>query len=444
MHWKLKVIILMLGVICNCSDVKTLSLEEKYLQGIDLLWSKEFEGRMVNIAVAKKSGNVAIASILKDTTAEIYYYEPDGRLLWKLDRTNTLLKTVYYVILRVADDGNIVMVNWYGNYEFGETHIYDRHKNLLYKFSSSYEFGELSLSPSGNYMIVPDVDGIRTNTGERALLPDSIHWNYNSLCRFLQYDEVAIFRQRNLGKEELKRYESEMAIFDSKIREEQDINKQRELIDEASNLYIQFKTVTKRHEFCVISLPLQEVKFALPVSIDNPYEKWYYQMLLKDDKNYVIFSPSTSAPQSIMKINEKGEKKWEIKDLRLGHYDCWLPHKLDWINDSLIVWYNRNLLLIDTKNGKILDSLNFSPVNNHKSIYSVFYHNSRLFLTTRDNKTRIARVRKNRKLIDETVANGTVFGYSDCPVIAIYHDGETTHIPLKDGKFILNVFKKRE
>lgn len=452
MYKKFSILIVILGVLISLSVVESQQLINKYFYDVTPWWQKEFEGSLYDISIAKKSGHIVISTILKDTTAVIYYFEPNGNLIWKIDRTDTKVKTTYQIGAKVADSGNTIMVTWFHGWECYETHIYNKDKNLLYECYSEYM--EHSLSPSGNYMKLPETK-IITNIGNKVVFPDSITWDYSSLPFFLQGDEIAIIRQRKPSKEEKEKYEKEREILDSMIIEEQDLKKQNELIDKAVNLNIQFETIFNRREFVVVSLPSQKVKFSLPLSQSKPYEKWYYKMLLRDNSNYILFRSSSSfAPQAVIKVDHTGRAIWEIRNLKLRGKDWIGPNEMDWINDSLIVWGHGKIWLIDIKNGKILDSLDQIRARGVTWVRSVFSYGRYVFIPCIQKiderlfkrRTFIVEISKDITFNEKGSDDGWLIGYSDSPVfvVSFSKDEVKKGVKWQGSSFIVSVYKRQQ
>ncbi|MBA7521044.1 hypothetical protein ES705_13144 [subsurface metagenome] len=128
-----------------------------------LRWTRTFEGRMTDCAIAEKSGHVVIGGS-KDWQGFVYLLGHDGQLLWKKESSiNSDIKKCGMVWVDISNNGRTIGVNWSGDWESIERQVYDINGERL--FDKLGSLGPLiDISPEGGGYI--NLGVVLTRQGE--------------------------------------------------------------------------------------------------------------------------------------------------------------------------------------------------------------------------------------------------------------------------------------
>ncbi len=139
-----------------------------------LVWTRTFEGRMTDCAIAEKSGHVVIGGAKdwqgKDWQGFVYLFGPDGQLLWKKESSiNSDIKKCGAVIVDISDNGRTIGMMWCGDFERQNIQGYDISGERTLDFCGGAEIGShITISPQGRYI---DCDwGLYARDGEKIEL----------------------------------------------------------------------------------------------------------------------------------------------------------------------------------------------------------------------------------------------------------------------------------
>ncbi len=233
--------------------VGKLPLAQELFPDAEILWSREFKGRMLDFRAAKVSGHIAVATV-NDETKEgtVYYFTPDGELLWKLNnKKDTRLNTIYQMGMRLSDNGETVLIQWSGDYESAENQVYSKNGELLY---SDTEIGVCyQVSPEGGYLYKAfgkyvGSRWLRSRDGKSLEIEKNLQLNLpldiRPIFHILSDDEVAVtlkkwtgweYRQRKIR---LIRATVHKTLSDKEIRDSLAALWEERQIDEKSYLGI--------------------------------------------------------------------------------------------------------------------------------------------------------------------------------------------------------------
>ncbi len=214
--------------------VGILPLAQELFPDAEILWGREFKGRMLDFKIARESGHVAIATVDDDTKkGTIYYFTSDGELLWEKDNlVSTDLKTIYDCGIEIADDGSKIMVHWAGDYESVQIQIYDTEGELFFDYPRSAEMMIVPqfLSPDGQYFF--EGKWYRTPTvpvKAREYLEEPVdfselshfqkgkgQWRFNQVF-FLSDNEVCIVADKLVPERESQKIKEEFIATIGKV-----------------------------------------------------------------------------------------------------------------------------------------------------------------------------------------------------------------------------------
>ena len=144
------------SLVCGVSSMplgERATLAEKEFPDVPILWSRTFQGKLSDIAMAAKAGHLGLSTIRADGQETVYYFDPSGKLLWKIteeEKKDWGVKKVGKV--RVSDNGETIAIHWATCFECYQIHIYDKSGALLSSTKGSME-GSYRLSPDGRYLI---------------------------------------------------------------------------------------------------------------------------------------------------------------------------------------------------------------------------------------------------------------------------------------------------
>ena len=143
-------------LVCGVSSMplgERVTLAEKEFPDVPILWSKTFQGKLSDVAMAAEAGHLGLSTIREDGQETVYYLDPSGKLLWKITEKEKKDWGVKKVIkIRVSDNGETIAIHWIVGYEQYRIHIYDKSGALLSNTKGSME-GSYRLSPDGRYLI---------------------------------------------------------------------------------------------------------------------------------------------------------------------------------------------------------------------------------------------------------------------------------------------------
>jgi len=128
-------------------------LAKELLPDDKLIWTRTFEGRMTDCAIAEKSGHVVIGGA-KDWQGFVYLFGPDGQLLWKKESSiNSDIKKCGAVVVDISNNGRTIGVVWFGDYEDANTQVYDVSGERTLDLHAGAEIGShVTVSPGGGYV----------------------------------------------------------------------------------------------------------------------------------------------------------------------------------------------------------------------------------------------------------------------------------------------------
>ena len=134
------------------NTVEKLSLAEKLFPDAELIWSKTFEGKIIDFDIAEKSGHVILGAI-KDRKGYVYFFSPDGKLLWtKENAEHSEIKKCAGIRVSVSDSAETIGIFWWGDYEYEEVQVYDISGEKLYAYDHGMSGSGVEISPGGGYV----------------------------------------------------------------------------------------------------------------------------------------------------------------------------------------------------------------------------------------------------------------------------------------------------
>ena len=258
-------------------DAGKLPLAEKLFPETELIWGKEFEGRMTDFVIAKNSGNVGIAIVSdEDKQGYVYYFMPGGKLLWNLSsQRDTKFNKVYGINLSISNDGKILLVSWGSGKESSEKQVYDERKNLLFK---KYERGMCTqpygVSAGGKYIF--GCGRIRSINGEVIEIhhPDSKNWYYTR-PKLISDNEIFVLEKEALGVKKIN--ENDLLLISlvqrKLLKKNMDVQVKRE-IEEILNLMMTTRLKAERlRRFLRKELTREDLSPEVKSNIKNIFEE---------------------------------------------------------------------------------------------------------------------------------------------------------------------------
>lgn len=444
-----------------------LLLAEKYFPDAEIVFARTFRGRLTDLAIASKSGNVAIASVLDNGEGYVYYYDSSGRLLWWFSNANTSFEKIWEIQLLVSDQGNTVMVNWIdGNdCENYETQVYDQDGLLLYKYKYSSEIPGMDLSPSGNYICLGGMRGILTQTGNpvRIALPDTNIWASPGYFEFLPGDEITCINVKKREKEptakEIEEYHRRSREMVDKIRGEEWKKLSKEEQQRIESEWVQFSKQfwgePRETQFSIISIPDNKIRFTIDIGRGS-----MARVIQKEEDYYLIGIFNKDFGSYLCKYDTSGNLIWRRSiENRLHPQGIFTFNKVEEINENeILILYTEGYSMIwflDKKAGEVLKRIKLGTKIASKSL---FYFDDVLMLSGRKvggedpwevwkyiNQTLVWKLDNLEDLQYETLEQAMIFGSSDSRVAVVYESDNEIQTPqgpsCKD--FRINILQRK-
>lgn len=347
-------------------------LAKKYFQDAELIWSKTFEGKMIDFEIAKKSGHVVIAT-WKEMKAYVHSFTIDGELLWEKNSIeHSMFHEGYATRLSISDSAETTGILWLGGYESIETQVYDINGKLI----SSHKYGaSLEVSPKGGYI---DISHLYKKTGERIVLREILKG----------FPIEKLKRKRGYGYKNIKKYA---------------------LVSE-NEIGVLFDNILHFYSFPEGDLKWQSKELGSRYGKIIPLER--HILVIREKKLYCF--------------SKDGRLKWE-KGLRFNYVTLSSNKKY------LAIHTGWSILVLDIKTGEA--KLQSSKLKSQFGVFSLLYLNNRIFLSGGAGSlikdvhkgywTFILQFDDNWNIIDESYERGLVLGTSTSPVIVVYESDAT-------------------
>jgi len=376
---------------------RKLSLSQKLFPNAELVWSREFEGKMLDFTVAKKSGHVVIGAV-KDLKGWVYLFSPNGELLWvKESLKHSEIKKCAGIKVSISDSAETVGILWWGDYETEEEQVYDNSGEKLYSCKHGMGGPGIEISPGGGYM---EATRLMDKTGKEILLREILKDIPIEKLRY-KSKRPHIIRKADgtYSQEYIQRYkkihnfefisESEIAVF----------------LDSVVYFY---------------SFPEGELKWEskkLELGISRKITPVGQHILLSGGRKVYCF-------------DKDGKLLWETDLHRNLYY-----HTVSTSTDMkyIVIHISREILLIDSKTGEI--KLSIPELKSQVGVKKLFCLAEKVFLSGYTGSyvkdaykgywTYILHFDKNWNIIDESWEKGLVLGNSDSPVIGVYESDAT-------------------
>ncbi|MCK4527159.1 hypothetical protein KAW18_07285 [candidate division WOR-3 bacterium] len=130
-----------------------LPLAEKLFPEAELIWSEPFEGKMIDFAIAEKSGYIVIGAVKKDWKGQVYLFTRDGKLLWTKENVkDSEIKECAGIKVSVSDSCETIGIFWWGDFEREEVQVYDITGEKLYSCEHGMAGVGVEISPGGGYV----------------------------------------------------------------------------------------------------------------------------------------------------------------------------------------------------------------------------------------------------------------------------------------------------
>ncbi len=130
-----------------------LPLAEKLFPEAELVWSETFEGKMIDFAIAEKSGHIVIGAVKEDWKGRVYLFTQDGKLLWTKENVkHSVIKECSGVAVAISDRGETIGIQWGGDIEDEEVQVYDMTGKKLYACKHGMSGVGVEVSPGGLYV----------------------------------------------------------------------------------------------------------------------------------------------------------------------------------------------------------------------------------------------------------------------------------------------------
>lgn len=168
---------------------KKLPLTQELFPDAELLWSKDFQGKMIDLKIAKKSGHTTIGAVQGDK-GYVYLFSQEGKLLWmKESIKHSEIKKCASLELSISDNGETIAVRWFGDYEREEIQVYDITGEKLYAQNHGMAGHKAKVSPEGGYI---KYDWLFNRYGKKIVLKDVL-LSLERLPEYTQHRELEIF-----------------------------------------------------------------------------------------------------------------------------------------------------------------------------------------------------------------------------------------------------------
>jgi len=385
------------------NSARKLSLSQELFPNAELVWSREFEGKMLDFTVAKKSGHVVIGAV-NDLKGWVYLFFPNGELLWvKESVKHSEIKKCSGIKVSISDSAETIGILWWGDYETEEEQVYNNSGEKLYSCKHGMGGPGIEISPGGGYM---EATRLMDKTGKEILLREIL---------------------KDIPIEKL-RYKS----------------KRPHIIRKADGTYSQeyIQRYKKIHNFEFIS------ESEIAVFLDNVVYfysfpegelKWGEEVESGDAKitpmeKYILLSSVLSSDRKVYCFSKDGNLIWQ-KELENKLYDHIVSSSP---NEKYVAIYGLpgkgRILVLDIGTGetKILTPELKSQLSKDDNKFLCL--DDRVFLSGYASAssdlhkgywTYILHFDKNWNIIDELWEKGLVLGNSDSPVIGVYESDAT-------------------
>ena len=410
--------------------------------GATVVWQKTLHGILTDFVIAKDSGYVAISTMegpSGNRKGYVYFFAPDGRLLWQLsNESNTGLKTVYDINLSLSDNGKTLLVDWWGDYESSEKQIYDKSGRFLFKnYDNKMGFVGYSVSPDGEYFTPGLFRRDGTKVDFSPLDPQKWHFDfYRFPIRFLSKDEISVIARERFSKGALQEYskkwlkERRTELSKSQLSPEERRKKERmyddieRMLSYGYNRPAHVPSPPEKRQLCISPFPDGKLKWKLDLGVNG----W---ARVKRVDNCLFVQSGGETGEILRCFADDGTELWK----RDGFYylreyvDSFKKGKYYAIFDNR---YHR-LHILDGKTGFVLITDTLIPQDRLGPIYSflcsenMIMLSGELFFRLQDlppprswNRTYIWQFSDDLKILDEGLVNGSVIGRSDSKFIGIY------------------------
>ena len=440
--------------------VKKLALADELFPEAKLVWGRTFKGRMLDFKIAKESGHVAIATVDDESKqATVYYFDPDGALLWKLNsKANTNLPKVGKVNLSISEDGKILLVSWWWD-EFSETQVYNEHGELLFRKRDQRYTAPWVISPKGAYLISGDRKTIYKPDGApiNITYTSSDNWYY---YRFYPISDDAVvglakekfsdLELREYSKNWLKERRDELSKSNLEPEEVIQITKRLDhlewMLSQGYSKPPGIPEPPSRTQLCVVSLPDGTLKKKYEISKGA---RVAYRSLGSHFYLNVEGDMKGRKKISLLNFSKDGTFLWNI-DFDLPLYPTALADR----NDKVAIFTGREeLYILDNRTGKILTYEQVGQKDTPDPTYCFLWDKDRLILSGERmlssegeslpdtwNWTYIWRLDKDFKIMGKLTREGLVIGFSDSKIVGIYQsDSERRYPARKSDNFVINI-----
>ncbi len=463
----------------NSGKTEKLPLAQKLFPDAELLWSKEFKGRMVGFKIAKESEHIAIATI-DDKTLEgkLYYFTPTGKLLWKYSSNrNKSLQKVGKAEFSISDNGKILMANWWWD-EALETCIFDESGKVLLdeRYNSGFFDFEYFLTPrlasNCNYFLSANRQHIYNLKGSKInLLHLDSKWKYKRFYCFLREDKVVALAEEVIPIEKSKEYARKKlknlraSLSRENISEEKKAYKERK--------YAHFEMSLSSGSIPAELNPLPERQLHI-VSIPDGKISWTYKFekgnwFSVDTFDKFLFLYITKGISNTEKdtcflycLTKNGKLLWK-KNTRIGHFNP-RGESMRFACDEeeiIILGELHKLYVLDVSTGITLTYKQLAngmvPFVKYGFLWQRNKVNQQIMISgelryipphksppSKWNYTYVLRADKDWNVISETTLEGIVISLSSSNIIGIY-ESKTERRDSKVGKkckdFFVNVLK---
>jgi len=397
-------------------QVGKLPLAEKYLYNTELLWTKQFNGRLSSIKIANKSGNIIIAVVIdKSKSGYVYYFDPQGNLLWKLShKENTKLNYVKEIELQISNDGELVVIDWWGDHERCETQVYNKEGMPLFMERTKVGGSTFQLSPEGNYIYRG------SNIWSRSGAPidfniDGINSRFMMDIQFISDEEIIVKTPMMSRKEIYKR-----------MRERD-------------------KTFHIEYRHFIVSFPDGKIKEELPLKAK-----------IQKIRNYTLLTTQSEKGKICLFLYDENKNQiWRKEDIKIDSSFLFSTEK------QIGILSTDGLYIIDCKSGKILTHKEKNLfIRGFCPLYAFFDYDDKIILSGKysyayfpdgtkpsaENYFYILKLDKKWNIVEESFERGLIIGASNSEIIGIYYsdsEKKPERGPLKCKNFWINVLKKK-
>jgi len=390
------------------NPARKLSLSQELFPNAELIWSRTFEGKMIDFDIAKKSGHVVIGAV-NNLEGSVYLFSPNGELLWvKESEKHSEIEKCAGIKISISDSAETIGIFWWGDYEREEDQFYDNSGEKLYSCKHGMTGGiGMEISPGGGYA---KATSLMDRRGKEILLRNILKdFPIEKLRKSIKSINKHIIRKAD------GTYSTEYTYRYKKITNFEFISENEIAVFLDSTLYL-------------YSFPAGELKWE-----SNKLEK--LELRISKEIAPVGQNILLGGGRKLYCFSKDGELLWETElDRNLYYYNVSTSTDMKYI----VIHISREILLIDSETGEI--KLNVSELKSQVGVES-FSVNSLSCLSgkvllsgysggssTDAHKgywTYILQFDENWNIVDESWENGLVLGNPGLPVIGVYESDAT-------------------